>query len=788
MSFRDFVPAHLLPLARLGRRFKASRRGNIAVMTALLIVPMMTLMGLALDYGNALLMKSRLDQAALAAASAAANAARNVLQSANRSDAGYDQKGMDGKALAEGKDIGVKIFAAQLGTIINGRNDAADVSVARVSNTFTANVKYSAQLNTYFMRVWNVNVLNLSGQRSIIVGMVDTANQTSLKGSIIDEQWKAPASSVQSSDPSKPVINDWFSGTPGSISPVVTDPTLLDSKVPTAIRVGSPDNSIAPIISKKIYLEKGDYQLRYWYRSTVAYPEYEPVFICGTVEDEMHWVTSSIIRDLGPSTNPSTTYGGVSAAQTSRAGAYLVPILSNPQLAAPAPAADSFSKPPLLPWTSSNLRRDNSANRVDICAYSSRWIERSIPIKVTNSGYFWLSFIAEPPESTYRRVNSTNTAFINGFYLGGVQLCAGSCSAPVNNNWPWTANTVLYKDTFDEYPTPTAGANFLTTRNIFPDVTPTTANYEKKPDWVIGRFGGGGSSIPTGFQYDNASGNMIVRSTVLGMWMYRRMLLMPGVYKFKFKASRSENAPDQVWCETGTGASALAPAANDEKVASTIGWTLKNPAIYPFTTCGCAAGYVTSLIASDEAIGNPQANRTVAGTAPDIYQSFLKNADGSFRVDRFGQKQNIDGAIKLSDCHSGNQDSRTNGDVYCVLVPRTQYYGLRLTVAGPTVTRATINGDPVLRGAYDEQLNSGGIYFDGLEVTLLSPGVQNRFTRTAEGPGDFDDYNPQCKTALAGLGNLPTATPDNIINGGIPMWPGYSTRTLSRVVVTAPSN
>ena len=266
------------------------------------------------------------------------------------------------------------------------------------------------------------------------------------------------------------------------------------------------------------------------------------------------------------------------------------------------------------------------------------------------------------------------------------------------------------------------------------------------------------------------------------------MLLMPGVYKFKFKASRSENASDKVWCQTGIGASALAPAPNDEKVASTIGWTLKDPAKPPSTTCSCAAGDVTSVIASDEAIGSTQANRTLTGTAPDIYQSFLQNTDGSFKLDRSRQKQNADSALKLSDCHSGSAFSRTNGDVYCVLVPRTQYYGLRLTAAGPTVTLATINGDPVLRSAYDEQLNSGGIYFDGLEVTLLSPGVQNRFTRTAEGPGDFDDYNPQCVTALAALGNRTTATPDHIINGGIPMWPGYSTRTLNRVVVTAPSN
>ena len=51
-------------LTRLARRFHAARRGNVAVMTAVLMMPIMGLMGLAVDYGNAVFVKSRLDQAA----------------------------------------------------------------------------------------------------------------------------------------------------------------------------------------------------------------------------------------------------------------------------------------------------------------------------------------------------------------------------------------------------------------------------------------------------------------------------------------------------------------------------------------------------------------------------------------------------------------------------------------------------------------------------------------------------------------------------------------------------
>lgn len=793
MSLRGFVPAHSLFLARTVARWKASRRGNIAVLTALLMAPIVGMMGLALDYGHLILVKSRLDQAALSAAGAAANAARNVVQSATRDMNNYDQTDFNTKAIDDGQTIGANIFKAQFGST----TPTVNVTVKRLSNTFVAQVEYTASIETYFAKYFNVNVFNIRGQQSIITGMQDSRAKGATPASIIDERWDAPSASP--GDSTKPVINDWYSGTPGTASPL-SGPTgpWIDAKASNSIRVGNPDGSIAPIVSKKVYLEEGDYQLRYWYQSTVAYPDYEPVFICGTVEDEMHWVTSSVVRELGAATSASVTYGGVTGAQTSRAGVYLVPILGNPQLAATAPAASAFPKPPKLPWSGvspSNLRPDNSRNRVDICAYSSRWIERNIPIKITNSGYFWLNFVAEPPESSTVTIGGVSKPFINGFYLGRVQLCPRACAANVTNNWPWSAYTTLYKDTFDENPIPTPGDNFQKKRNIYPLISSVagryqwtlnndrwTPNYETKADWVVGRFGG--NFTESGFKYESTpSGGVIVRSTALGMWMYRRLLLTPGVYKFQFKLSRNENQSAKEWCGPGT------PPDPDSIVAAN-GWVLKN-ALLGIPTCTCPAGYVTTVFASDEAIGNPPANRDLKGTAPEIYQSFVKNSDGSIKVDRRGNRQNIDSSIILSDCHPGNSVSRTFGDVFCVLVPRTQFYGFRFAVSGPTLTQRDIDNDPALSAAnpqVDVQLNTGGAYFDGVEVTLLSPGVQNRFTRTIDGPGDFDDYPSQCISSLAGSNNALMATTNNIMSGGIPMWPGYSTRTLDRVIVTAPSN
>ena len=783
MSFRDFVPAHPLPLARLARRFKASRRGNIAVMTALLMMPMMTLMGLALDYGNVLLVKSRLDQAALAAASAAANAARNVIQSANRSDAGYDQKGRDGKALAEGKDIGVKIFAAQLGKIINGRNDAADVSVARVSNTFTANVKYSAQLNTYFMRVWNVNVLNLKGQRSIIVGMLDTASQTSAKGVIIDEQWTAPASSVQAGDRAKPVINDWFSGTPGSISPVVTDPTLLDSKVPTAIRVGSPDDRIAPVLSKKVYLQAGNYEFRYWYKSTVVYPDYEPVYICGTVEGEMHWATAITTRS--PASSRTTNGEG---AQTSRAGAYLVPILTNPQLATTPPAAvrygnlpNDFPQPPPLPWTSSNKRLDNSQNRIDICTYSSRWIQRSVSLSVTDPGYFWLSFVAEPPTKTTTTTSmgsSTVVNTVNGFYLGRVQLCEVQCSEPVNTNWLWSPGTTLYTADFTSG---TPGTPFSSSSGTFP----LAAGYEKTTTWTVRVFGGlRGNPIDTDPQFplykylqsDKAIGpntpSTIITSNRSSAYLYRGLLLTAGTYRATFTIGAGSSTPGGPNGYCSFFSTATSPASN-------------------IAGCSCYVGSPNPNIAHGDQIAatgltselDRTTNRTVASYYSRPYTGSVVAGDDGEDTGT-ADSTNARGSL-MGNCYN---KSSPKTFTYCFLVPRTQYYGVNFRTAGPQLDTAPaslqnspypeLTGDPP-----DLTLGSGGARLYSLKIDVLTQGIKNSNNL------DFPDYSTNCNKSPPG-----NAAPnlDNVMASGTPVWPGVVvdssvyTRPLIRLTLTTP--
>ena len=81
------------PLARFARRFLRNRRGNIAAMTALLLVPLVTIMGVATQAGSWYLMQRALqnaaDSAAIAAATNGGNGGTDYVTEAKSVSASY---------------------------------------------------------------------------------------------------------------------------------------------------------------------------------------------------------------------------------------------------------------------------------------------------------------------------------------------------------------------------------------------------------------------------------------------------------------------------------------------------------------------------------------------------------------------------------------------------------------------------------------------------------------------------------------------------------------------------
>ena len=738
------------------RRFASARSGNVAVVTALMMVPMMGVASLAVDYAYAVKGQGKLDQIALIAATNAANSTRDILNAA-----GSGSNSLDSSATAEGKLVAETFFDVQTPSITNTSVIARTVTVTRTGNAIKADVTYRATITTLIARAIGVTTVTINGGGSMIVGLMDLPQSLGATAMVIDEKWGLPAgTSPQLANPNLPIINDWFSGTTGTASPLTGPPIVRSSGVTSTaptLRVGNPDGSIPPVVSKKVYLEKGFYELRYWYKSTVIYPEYEPVYICGTVETEMNWVTSWYVK-----INGVTDYSYKNT-QTARAGVYLNAIVGNPQTSS-IPKLSDFRPPP------TRQTPDRTAgspyvyhSRVDICAYSSRWIQRSVNIEISQTGYFWLNFVSEPA------LSSAGTTR-NGFYLGPVQLCKGAqaavqaataCPDALNNNWPWAAGTTLYEDTFDEAPAvnTTAGLNaFSKTRSIFT----RASGYDKVPDWVRDRTGGTEANMAAdSFIYTTApagsvsaggwGGGNIVSSTRLGVSLYRRMLLMPGTYSFKFAVSSDQANPPKRWCPMVLGQASTGYQYVDSATPN----------------CSCAAGNVTTEIVTDEwikpfYIDPSDSNGNPVKSSPAFYK-----APG-------------DGLSALSDCHSGNSDTRNSGEVYCVLIPRTQFYGLRVTFKGPYLD--TTVGTIYAPYTSNVMLDSGAPFLDHIRVQTLTMGVKNKFTGTVGDPGDFENFSTNCPDPRP-----ERASPSrlNIIDGGVPVWPGYSTVSLNRLKVTA---
>ncbi len=545
----------------LFRKFLFARNGNLGLMTALLIAPIIAAAGAAIDFGFATRSQGKLEQAAQIASTTAAAATRNVVN-------GYASPTIaatsthDAEATAEGRRVGLASFLAQTALLPNVAIDPSSVTmtVTRTSNTISATLNYQAQQQTVLMKIYGVSAINLSGKGSSIIGVMDDPannlnnNNTSGSDYVINEPW-SDGGAVVTNMPTKPVYNNWYSGTGGGDNPLLSSSdSVLTNKVTGAIKVGSSTGGVAPIITKKVYFQTGDYELRYWYKSTVVYPDYEPIHICGTLETEMNWVKSGRTRTLASAFKSPPTADVISTAQTSRAGVYLNPITTNPQLTTAAPLSSSFPRPPDL---ASATRTDNSSYRIDICAYSSHWIERKIPITITSAGYFWLSFLAEPP---------TSTTTVNGFYLGPVKLCWNTCPGPSNVNSPWrpydvTTNSPgsqLFSDSFDT-PTKVDGDYFSLTSGLFS----ADAGYETPIDhWIaynkVTRQFSANSALTTDYFVYGTSGPtrasprdgaQYLRVGNSNGELTRRLLLLPGYYRVKVAAGNLA-APDP--CDSTT--------------------------------------------------------------------------------------------------------------------------------------------------------------------------------------------------------------------------------------------
>ena len=135
--------ARFARLRALVSNFQSNRRGNVAAITALAAIPMISAVGAAIDYSNASMIRTKLQAAADSAALATVSFNSPVVATA---------KNMIGNgAVSGGQAYATSIFTANLPTSYS--TVTPTVTVTKTGTTVTATVAFSASVRTYFMSI-----------------------------------------------------------------------------------------------------------------------------------------------------------------------------------------------------------------------------------------------------------------------------------------------------------------------------------------------------------------------------------------------------------------------------------------------------------------------------------------------------------------------------------------------------------------------------------------------------------------------------------------------------------
>ncbi|MCX8252477.1 Flp pilus assembly protein TadG [Beijerinckiaceae bacterium RH AL1] len=157
------------------RSYASDRRGNVAILVAITMIPMVGLVGLGTDYGIALTDKSKLDNAADTAAIAAVSAAKSYV-TANPNDLN-----LTANALAAGLNQATRSFNVNMGnlpfatiptavtstTAAPSTNTCAQGSVciylSQTLSTFTSTVYYNTTTQNHFGQLFQTPTFNIKG-------------------------------------------------------------------------------------------------------------------------------------------------------------------------------------------------------------------------------------------------------------------------------------------------------------------------------------------------------------------------------------------------------------------------------------------------------------------------------------------------------------------------------------------------------------------------------------------------------------------------------------------------
>jgi Flp pilus assembly protein TadG len=172
--------------ARRLRHVPRDRSGAVAVLVAAMIVPIVALVGLAIDYG---IWNEAYASLSLAASSAALNAAKFAAAADANADSKY---------ISEGVNAGKQWFLAELGQGSYAADNGTappTVTVSSKSNVITANVSYTSTVKSVFGRIYkkaaypitvNATATMLAGSYLEVVLMLDNSSSMGIGATTAD--------------------------------------------------------------------------------------------------------------------------------------------------------------------------------------------------------------------------------------------------------------------------------------------------------------------------------------------------------------------------------------------------------------------------------------------------------------------------------------------------------------------------------------------------------------------------------------------------------------------------
>mgnify|MGYP002381500500 CR=1 FL=1 len=202
---------------------------------------------------------------------------------------------------------------------------------------------------------------------------------------------------------------------------------------------GSAGNSS---ISTPVVLSAGTYELRYFYNARIYYNNYDPAYLCANAASDLSWA------------NDTKTSGFWYVSRTNQINVYF--------------DQKTGATPPM--HTSSDGTSLAGSNLIDMCVYSSDFVERSVKITITTGGTYWLSFAADGSNDSY------------GGMINNVRLCSIACNGSLKDNFPsaWLSSSTLFRDTFNSVDTKDNG---VATGNQTADLENSRASTPGWPDW-----------------------------------------------------------------------------------------------------------------------------------------------------------------------------------------------------------------------------------------------------------------------------------------------------------------